>query len=173
MPTTQLISPHLDAILNAHQHQGSSNDCGPYTIATVLNALRDLNLDGDQLAHQMDKPVWRGPLFVIRRVPNWATFPWGIVDVLQEHGLEASWRPFESTKNLKKALPQGRVLMPIIGSIYPLWAHVMTLIAWDLHKGWGFANTQSSHHNIHWISDDYFRSHWNAMVHLVVEAKEK
>ena len=86
MPTTQIISPHIDAILAALQHQGDSNDCGPYTTATILNALLDLNLDGSQLAQQMDKPVWRGPLIVIRRVPNWATFPWGIVDVMREHG---------------------------------------------------------------------------------------
>ena len=173
MPATQITSPHIDAILVALQHQGSSNDCGPYTTATVLNALLDLNLVGDRLAQQMEKPVWRGPRFVIRRVPNWATFPWGIVDVMREFGLSSSWRPFESKNYLQLALSQGAVLMPIIGSLKPLWAHVMTLVAWDLHKGWGFANTQFSHHNIYWITDGYFTSHWNVMVHLLVEAKQE
>lgn len=171
MPTTQIISPHIDTILTALQHQGTSNDCGPYTTATVLNAMLGLNLDGDQLAQQMDKPVWRGPRFVIRRVPNWATFPWGIVDVMKEHGLKASWRPFVTTNHLKQALAQGKVLLPIIGSLNPLWAHVMTLVAWDLHKGWGFANTQSSHHSVDWVSNSYFTSRWNVMVHLLVESK--
>jgi hypothetical protein len=173
MPATQITSPHIDAILVALQHQGSSNDCGPYTTATVLNALLDLNLGGDRLAQQMEKPVWRGPRFVIRRVPNWATFPWGIVDVMREFGLRSSWRPFESKNYLQLALSQGTVLMPIIGSVKPLWAHVMALVAWDLHKGWGFANTQFSHHNIYWITDGYFTSHWNVMVHLLVEAKQE
>ena len=173
MPTTQIISPHIDAILAALQHQGDSNDCGPYTTATILNALLDLNLDGGQLAQQMDKPVWRGPLIVIRRVPNWATFPWGIVDVMRKHGLEASWRPFATTNNLKKALPQRKVLMPIIGSFNPLWAHVMTLVAWDAHKGWGFSNTQFSRQNVHWITDGYFTSHWNVMVHLLIEVRQE
>ena len=115
MPTTQIISPHIDAILAALQHQGDSNDCGPYTTATVLNALLDLNL-------------------------------------------------------LKQTLPKRKTLMPIIGSINPLWAHLMTLVAWDPHKGWGFANTQSSRQNIHWVTDSYFTSHWNVMVHLLIEA---
>jgi hypothetical protein len=171
MPPNQIFSHHSDVILDALQPQGASNDCGPYTIATVLNALLDLNLDGDQLADQMNKPIWRGPLFVIRRVPNWATFPWGIVDVLRANGLEAHWRPFASIDDLHPALAQGLVPMPIIGSLKPLWAHVMTLIAWDQHKGWGFANTQFSHHNIHWISDDYFKRHWKVTVHLLIQAK--
>ena len=173
MPVAQITSPHIDAILAALQHQGSSNDCGPYTTATVLNALLDLNLDGDQLAQQMDKPVWRCQSFVIRWVPNWATFPWGIVDVMQEFGLRSTWRVFESKNHLQLALSQGSVLMPILGSLVPLWAHVMILVAWDLHKGWGFANTQFSHQNVYWVTDGYFTSHWNVMVHLLIKAKQE
>jgi hypothetical protein len=173
MPAAQITSPHIDAILAALQHQGSSNDCGPYTTATVLNALLDLNLDGDQLAQQMDKPIWRGPRFVIRRVPNWATFPWGIVDVMQEFGIRSNWRVFESKNHLHLALSQGTILMPILGSLVPLWAHVMILVAWDHHKGWGFANTQFNHQNVYWVTDGYFTSHWNAMVHLLIEAKQE
>ena len=171
MSSTQVLSPHLDVILDSLQYQGASNDCGPYTAATVLNAMLDLDLDGNQLARQMDKPVWRGPRFVIRRVPNWATFPWGMVDVMRAYGLKASWRPFASTDDLKHDLIQGLVPMPVIGSLKPLWAHVMTLLAWNPHKGWGFANTQFSHQIIHWISDDYFKSHWREVAHILIEAK--
>ena len=172
MSTTKIISPYIDNILTALQHQGSNNDCGPYTTATVINALLGLDLEGGQLSQQMDRPIWRGPRIIIRRVPNWSTFPWGMVDVMQEFGLKASWRIMVSTNHLRQTLSQDKILMPIIGSIYPLWAHVMTLVIWDIHKGWGFANTQFSHRNIHWLSDGYFRSRWNAMVNLLVEVKQ-
>jgi hypothetical protein len=167
---SQILSPHTEAIITNLQYQGSSNDCGPFTTAMVLNALLDLRLDGKQLARKMDKPVWRGPYFIIRRVPKWATFPWGIVDIMREYGLNASWRLFGSVDHLLQILPQEKIVMPIIGSLKPLWAHVMTLVAWDAHKGWGFANTQFSHPNIHWVSEDYFNQHWKVMARLYVVA---
>ena len=43
-----LTSPHASKILTKLQCQGQRNDCGPFTLATVLNALQDLNLDGIQ-----------------------------------------------------------------------------------------------------------------------------
>ncbi len=171
MVSYPIFSPHSSDILAALQFQGQSNDCGPYTTAIVLNAMLGLNIDAAQLARQMDRPVWRGPRFVIRRVPNWATFPWGIADVLREHGLEASWRFFTPTDRLYEGLEKGYILIPVIGSLKPLWSHVLTLVAWDPQQGWGVANTQFSHHNIHWVGDDYFKSRWNVMLHLLVEVK--
>lgn len=168
MPPT-LYSPHGDKLLSSLQFQGRSNDCGPFTTATVLNALRGLQIDPAILAREMDKPVWRGPLFVVRRVPRWATFPWGMVDTLKAYGLDASWRPLASKTYIKRGLTMGKVLMPVIGSIVPLWAHVMSLVAWDELLGWGFANTQFKHHNIYWLSDDDFNKRWQAMVNLLVE----
>jgi hypothetical protein len=164
-----LLSPRADNILASLQYQGSSNDCGPYTTATVINALRGLNIDALALADEMDRPVWRGPMFVVRRVPNWATFPWGMVDVFRSYGLKANWRFFTSQDHITKVISQGDVAMPIIGSWRPLWAHVMTLVAWDDEKGWGFANTQFSHHNITWLSDEKFQKQWRALGRLNIE----
>ncbi len=164
-------SPHMPSLLAALQCQGQSNDCGPYTTATIINALLNRNLEAQELAQQMNQPIWRGPWFVVRRVPNWATFPWGIVDVLREHGLNASWRPFARTSYLIEALQRGVVLMPILGGWRPLWAHVMTLVAWNAEKGWGFANTQFPHHDVHWLNDAVFRRQWWAMAHLLIEVR--
>jgi hypothetical protein len=170
---TSLRSPHADSLLQSLQYQGSSNDCGPYTTATVINALNDLNLNAGHLADEMDRPVWRGPLFVVRRVPNWATFPWGMVDVFRQYGLSASWGPLRGFDYLVENLEGDRVLMPIIGSWRPLWAHVMTLVAWDEEKGWGFANTQFAHHNTHWLSDEVFRRQWGTFFRILIEVKPK
>lgn len=171
MTATPIESPHSSILLASLQFQGTSNDCGPYTTATVLNALRKLDIQAADLAQQMNKPIWRGPILVVRRVPNWATFPWGMVDVFRSYGLLASWRPFTPIQYLFKALGRGRVLMPMIGEWKPLWAHVMTLIAWDPLQGWGFANTQVEDHKMYWLSDKTFKTRWQAMGHLLVEVK--
>jgi hypothetical protein len=169
---TAISSPHLFSILTALQWQGETNDCGPFTAATVLNALQGLNIKGDQLALQMNRPNMRGPLPLIRRIPNWATLPWGMVDVFQEFGIRASWRTFVSPRYLQEGLLSGRILMPIIGSWIPLWAHVMTLLAWDPSVGWGFANTQRNDHQMDWVSQDFFLRHWTAMGRLLIEVRE-
>jgi hypothetical protein len=167
---SMILSPHKDKILNALQYQGLRNDCGPFTTATVINALLGLNLDATQLSDEMLKPVWRGAIYVVRRVPNWATFPWGMVDIFRSYGLRARWRLFAKTNYIKEALPQGKVLMPIIGAWRPsIWAHVMSLVAWDDDQGWGFANTQHNHQNIDWKANEVVARQWKAMGHLLVE----
>lgn len=165
----RVFSPYKDIILSSLEFQGYSNDCGPFTTATVLNALRGINIIPELLAREMDKPVWRGPLFIVRRVPRWATFPWGMVDIFNQYGLSANWRLFASKSYLRTALSDRLVLMPIIGSIIPLWAHVMSLVAWDESKGWGFANTQFTHQNIQWLSEEIFTKQWRTMANMIVE----
>jgi hypothetical protein len=165
-----ILSPHVDTLLAKVQYQGNSNDCGAYTCATVLNAILGLEIIGDNLANEMEKPVWRGPIYLVRKIPNSATLPWGMEDVFQSHGLKARWRFFAKEAYLKETLPlMNKILMPIIGSWNPTWAHVMTLVAWDEDKGWGFANTQYQHHNTHWVVSETFSHQWNRMGNLVVE----
>ncbi|RPI34218.1 MAG: hypothetical protein EHM70_03550 [Chloroflexota bacterium] len=166
------LSPYTDAILAALQWQGARNDCGPFTVATVLNGLRNLRIEAVELARAMDKPVWRGPFPVVRRIPEWATFPWGIASVLRENGLRARWHFFGSRKLLRQSLDRGDVIMPVIGSWKPLWAHVMTMLAWDAGKKcWGFANTQTMDHTMYWLDDKTFTSQWRAMGNLLIEIK--
>lgn len=171
MTSLAIRSPHSTSILAALRYQGQSNDCGPFTTATVLNARLGLNLDPADLAQKMNRPVWRGPIFLVRRVPNWATFPWGIADVLREYGMKSTWRPLTKTEFLLAGLERGDVLLPVIGEWKPLWAHVMTLVAWDPQKGWGFANTQYDTHDPYWVEDEKFHKLWRGMFRLVVIAK--
>ncbi len=166
-------SRHTDEILAHLQYQGTSNDCAPYTTATVVNALRAQNLNGDELALQMNKPRWRGILLIIRRMPNSATFPWGIVDVLKDYNLKGRWWFRVPISYLKPALANGHILMPIVGEWRPnTWAHVKTLVAWDPDKGWGFADTQSSLKKISWNSDLVFQRRWNNYARLMVEIEK-
>jgi hypothetical protein len=172
MPSV-LQSPHTERILANLQYQGSSNDCGPYSAATVICALRDESVDGDTLAKQMNKPRRRKVLPVVRRVPNWATFPWGVADVLREYGLDARWWLRTPIEYLRPALANGHVLILIIGEWRPKpWAHFMTLVAWGAERGWGFANTQFEDAEIFWVPDDLFRRRWRNYGRVLVEIEE-
>lgn len=172
MKVSRIHSTNTERILTSLQFQGRSNDCGPFTTATIINALRGLNLKAEELAERMNKPAWRGPLFIVRRVPNWATFPWGMVDVFREYNLRASWDIFVKTSTLLEKLERGDIVMPVLGSLKPMWAHVMTLVAYDQQKGWGFANTQYNHQKISWLDDQTFQSQWKVLGHLVVTVEQ-
>jgi hypothetical protein len=171
--TNLLKSQYTEKFLDNLQYQGSSNDCGPYTTATVINAMCGQKLVGDELAEAMNKPRMRGFLPVIRRIPNWATFPWGMLDIFRDYDLHGRWWFRVPLSYLKPALTAGHILMPIIGEFRPKpWAHVMTLVAWDPEKGWGFANTQYSHRRISWVPDPLFQERWNRYGRLLVEIEK-
>jgi hypothetical protein len=172
MTPLTIVSRHTDSVMTALQWQGSSNNCGPFTTATVLNAVLGLNIAGNQLADLMNKPVFRGWRPVIRRIPNWATFPWGMVDVFREHGLNASWRFFVRDDFLRSGIEKGWLLMPVIGSLRPIWAHVMTLVMWNSEHGWGFANTASSQPVIYWMTDQEFQRKWRTMGRLLIFVRD-
>jgi hypothetical protein len=166
-------SPFTPQLLENLQYQGTSNDCGPYTTATVINTFRKQNLIGDELAKQMNKPRLRGIVPIIRRVPNWATLPWGMVDVFRDYSFRSRWWFRAPVQYLKPALNAGKILMPIIGEWRPKpWAHVMTLVAWHPEKGWGFANTQYQDKKITWRSDQDFQEKWNNYARLLVEIEK-
>jgi hypothetical protein len=164
----RILSPYGPALLLNLQCQGYTNNCGPYTTATILNTLCDTDLDGGAVAEEMNEVRWRGIFPVVRRLPNSATFPWGMVDVFLRHDLSASWSFFTPIKELLEMLKGGNILMPIIGSWNPPMAHVMTLIAWDEEDGFGFANTQYPKKDIFWLPAESFTIQWKNMGNLLV-----
>ncbi len=166
-----LHSPHEASIVNALQWQGFTNNCAPFTLATIVNALTGSSIDGAWLAKQMNKPVWRGVIPVIRRIPNWMTFPWGMVDVLREYGFRARWGINSTFDTLRYSLQQGNISIPVVGSWKPISSHVMTIVAWDSSGSWGFANTQLNEKKIDWVSEDWFKNHWKLTARMLVEVK--
>jgi len=171
MLQSSISSPYQEAILNRLQFQGNSNDCAPFTLATVINALLEMDVQAALLAREMDHPVWRGFQFIIRRIPHWATFPWGMVDVFRSFGLQSSWRMFTRVEDLWGHLSGKYVIIPFLGGWKPFWAHVMTLIAWDANLGWGFCNTQYPSRQIYWLTEANFRTQWQFSIRTVVEVK--
>ncbi len=161
-------------LVEYHQFQGPSNDCAPHTVAIVVNAYkRQKFLEGDTVAREMNQPRLRlRPLpLVVRRIPNWATFPWGIVDALRENGIRARWRFGAGPADLLKALDEGRVPMPIIGEIKVpgTWAHVKPLAEIDSGRGYGFVDPAHPVAEITWQPKGDFERLWNNLWHLLVE----
>jgi hypothetical protein len=168
MSTLQISFP----IVQFHQPQGQTNDCAPFTVAIVINALTGENLSGARLAQEMNRVRLspRGlPFPVIRRIPNWATFPWGIADELGRHGLRARWRLGASENDLLTALRENRVALPIVGSLAPLWAHVKILVAHEAARGWGFVDPAQPRAEVIWDSPQRFALLWGNWGHLLIE----
>ncbi len=165
-----LTSPHLRSLLLAHQWQGKSNHCGPFAAAIVLNALMKTRVTGHDLARELNRPRWIGPLPLIRRIPNWATFPWGVVDALRQHGLRAEWRWATPPHLLHEGLQRGWVLLPIFGQWRPLWAHLAVLAAFHPELGWGFVDSAHPHPNLVWRDAETFLRQWRNYGRMLVLA---
>jgi len=126
----------------------------------------------DVLAQAMARPRPRavlGVLPLVRRIPGWATFPWGVVDMARLAGLHARWRPLAGTDRLLASLARGEVPLVVVGGWRPRpWAHYAVLAAWDAERGWGFADSLSPSAEIVWRPDDAFRRQWRAFGQLLV-----
>ncbi len=167
---------HGKEISDYHVSQGSSQDCGPHAVSVALNFSRGETIfHAPDLARQMNKPrlLGRIPFLVIRRIPNWATFPWGMVDVMRENGLQARWRLGASETHLREGLREDRLLLPIFGE--PLrwkggrgWSHVAVLVGWDDQDCW-FVDS-SSESPLRSRPRAEFLALWRNMGRLVVEA---
>jgi len=164
---------HGKEISAYHVWQGSSQDCGPHAISVALNFSRGEALfQAPELAHQMNIPRLRPrlPFLIIRRIPNWATFPWGMTDVLRENRLDAHWRFGVSEDYLRGELNEDRLLLPIFGE--PMrrhaWSHVAVLVGWDDQACW-FVDS-SSESPLRSRPRTEFLTLWQNMGRLVVEA---
>ena len=163
-----MISQHLPTLLAMHCFQGRSNDCGPYSAAMVLRALLQPTLDPDALALAMGRVRWIGPLPFVRRIPNWATFPWGVADILREYGLAASWKVFSTPDRLLDILSRGDIPIVFIGAWRPLWGHVMVLATHNPQQGWGFVDPAWPTSDLHWLDESAFQNRWRTFARSVV-----
>ena len=154
--------PSTETLLKYHQYQADTSDCAPFTVATVINAIRDQALlEGAVVAREMNGPRLRRwgplPLPVVRRIPNSATFPWGIADELERNGIACRWRFGANREDLRRALQENRIALPIVGEWIPLWAHVKILAALHPNDGFGFVDAANPKAEIVWQNESLFK----------------
>lgn len=137
----QLNARHGRALDTYHRYQAETNDCGPHVVAMAINFYHgEERLHAPDVARRMNRPRLQARWFplVIRRVPNWATFPWGMADMLRQHGIAARWRLLAREAHLHRALDEDRLAMPVFGEPWRRragrwdgWSHVAILTGWD------------------------------------------
>ncbi len=132
-----------------HQYQlragGSPNHCGPFSIAIAANiVLGEPRFDGDVVAAELSrrfvewKPRRRQMLPVVNRFPpQAATLPGAFARYLGEQGIPAKLHVWGKFDQLKAALNNGKVIIPIIGQWtyrngkrWQPWAHAKVLVGY-------------------------------------------
>ena len=130
-------SPHTEKLEKNHQFQGKTNNCGAFSAAIILSTITPKAVDGSQLASDLNSVRWRGILPVIRRIPNWATFPWGVIDVFKEQGIRTKFSLFTDRETLLRAIISDSIVITINGAYKPLWAHYKIPVLYS-EKKFGF-----------------------------------
>ena len=176
-------------IFQYHQYQGDTNDCGPTSVAIAVNALSgEFQLEGPVVAQEMSRLgfEWKPlPRVVLPRIPNWATFPWGIVYYLRKRGFQARWRPFGTLERLERNLRSDLMTMVMVGEpwrweglSYAGWAHVKLLFGRLPGRGFlfvdpGFQRSTKSDrlefHGLFWQPEDEFLQLWRNLLRIFVE----
>ena len=161
-------SPYLDVLQSHHQFQGSSNDCGPFCTATAVNVFHQKQIKGTDLGLAMNRVKWK-VVPTVRRIPNWATLPWGVVDILKEEKLKAHWLVFQKCEKLLDLLARQNILIVIIGNYRPMWSHYKILAAFDSTQGYGFVDSAFRSSDLQWNTTDYFEKHWRKYGSQVIQ----
>ena len=171
-----------------HSYQGNTNDCGPHSICIVANALLgERRFDPSIVAQELNRPtVRRGPLphIVVRRIPNWATFPWGITDFLNRHGFTAKWHLRGNADRLQDNLRADLATMVVIGEPFRFvkgkyvgWGHVKVLSGYDALHGYAFVDPGSRKDpsdrweriGIFWQEETSFSRQWARLLRVYIE----
>ncbi|MEA3309329.1 MAG: C39 family peptidase [Chloroflexota bacterium] len=164
-----------------HQHQGTTNNCGPTSLAIAANAIRgQTQLQGPIVAQELSTPKFRVrpiPHLVIRRIPNWATFPWGIVDYLHQQGLTAHWAVGGTEERLQHNLATEQITIVLIGELwswrrwhYTGWAHFKVLYGFTTGRGYLFVDpARGDKHGLSWQTTAEFLQQWRNLFRIYVE----
>jgi len=173
-----------------HRYQGNTNNCGPYTLSIVGNALVDEErFDPDIVAEEMNRVSLVARPFphpFVSRIRNWATFPWGITRYLQEHGFQSRWRTRGTLERLFANLHQQIATIVMIGEILKSddrwfagwgWGHVKALYGYASQAGFAFVDPGCpkdpsdawGSQGIFWQDQISFYREWSNLLRIYIE----
>lgn len=176
-------SDHPLSLADFHLKQGRSNDCGPHVVTMAINFRQGAAIrDAAETARAMNRLRLSAsfPPLTIRRIPNWASFPWGIADMLQAHGVTARWRFRAYEAELQAALRDDRLVMPIFGEPFRWkgwrfspWSHVAIVTGWDpAREVYWFVDSAQTFAPTMRPRDKFLRL-WGNMGRLIVVEEDK
>jgi len=150
-PESELSTPRFIQQPFKPQYQGITNNCGPFSTAIALNAYLDTDkYQGEKITQQMNES-WR------YRIPNNATWPWGISHYIRQQGVPARVGLFVSERQLHKTIEQNKVVIVLTGGLETTninilgrefelkikpWGHYKVLTGYDPKRGYQFADPQ-------------------------------
>jgi hypothetical protein len=139
VPEDTLQKPHdhyqTDLFL-WHQYQGdNTNDCAAFSIAIMGNAfLNRSQFEGFKVAREMEKvTLVTSPLphLTLRKIPQWATLPWGVSGYLQSQHIPAKLNWFASVDHLLRNIREGRLTIVILGDLLKGWGHAKVVYGYE------------------------------------------
>jgi hypothetical protein len=182
---------HLNTkVYNYHQYQGKTNDCAPTTLAIAANAyLGKPHFQGSAVGKSMNKPhfqLFPCPKLVVHRIPNWATFPWGIVNYLKRQQIDARWRLFGTNTKLIENINNDQITIIILGGLFENkrfhfspWAHAKILYGFDPQRGYLFVDpaydrnlsdrSSLAYHGLFWQDGTSFNREWRNLMRIYIE----
>ena len=175
-----------------HQYQGRTNDCGPTSVAIAANALLERQaFHGPVVAEQMSHLGFERRPFprpVLSRIPNWATFPWGMVHYLRKRGFRAQWHLFGTLERLERNLRADRISVVVVGRPwlfhgwrYVGWAHYKILFGMVPGSKLLFVDpgvdpsvepAGLEHYGFGWQEQDEFLRQWRNLLRIFVEVDD-
>lgn len=189
---SQPLKPHYHTQTDLflwHQYQGeNTNDCAAFCISIVANAfLKEARFEGSAVAREMEKltlvtrPI---PHVTIRKLPNWATLPWGISGYLQSKDIPTKLHWFASTDRLLQNIQEDRFTIVIVGDLLKGWAHAKVLYGHEPtgpqpERGYYFVDpgypkewSRPQHpRGVFWQQEDEFRQQWNNLFRILVDLR--
>ena len=158
-----LISKSLAPLQKFHQYQGQTNNCGPYTIATILPLFGFEGISGDYLAKHFNQLASINGRYFPGRIGGSATFPFGLVRVLKHYHIYAQWEIFYNRNLLISRIPTNKLQIVLLSDIFKMHAHYLIIVAYDEKLGMGFIDPAFPNSAIHWIIEDTFRRKWGQL----------
>lgn len=191
LPDLTPLRYHLATpVYRYHQHQGETNDCGPTCLAMAANArLGEARFVGAAVAQEMNRwrPAARPRLQMTPpRIRRWATFPWGIVRYLRDHGIAARWAVGGTLERLQRNLADDRITLVVIGEPlrrrgwhYAGWGHYKIVFGYTPGQGLLFVDPAQARfpdppafwkqNGLSWQDEAAFLQQWKQMGRLYIE----
>jgi hypothetical protein len=166
----QITSRFLSKLIINHQFQGKTNNCGPCCAAITINTIKGTKLLGGKLADELNRPKFSSGFPFIRRIPNWATFPWGITSLFHENGIAGTSTFLSRDSIILASIIQGKIPIVVLGDYHPLWAHYIIVSAYHSQLGWGIIDPAINIQKIWWMPFDYFNEKWSKAGRILILA---
>ena len=140
--------------------------------AMIINTIKKLQVDGFAIAASMNQSHSFSLFNPIPRIPNSATFPWGMVEVFSAYGISSNWQSFTSFAQLSDLLVAKNMIIVLTANYQPLSAHYRILVSID-QDHLGFVDPAFPQENIQYQPVDTFIASWHKALDTIIKIPDQ